>query len=603
VIQGYNQRGLRIDLSSGKIEDFPLSDDILTSYLGGRGLGVYFHHQETQPTIDPFSSDSLLVIAAGGLGGSVAPTSGRFSIIFKSPLTGTIFSSNSGGFWGNVFKRTGYDILLIKGKAAVPVYLYLSEQKVRIIECPELWGSSIPELSRRLQARHSSRARILGIGPAGENLVRLASIMNDLSRTAGRGGGGAVMGAKNLKAIVVEGRKTFPPANREKYQTGLAQSNKLIRSMPVTAKAFPLLGTAGLLKLVYQHDMLVHRNFQDTIHHPDNIEKISGETLRRTIFRAPQGCFNCRIRCARLTQVNHLQGEGPEFETIAMLGANLDIYDLPTIARANYLCNDYGLDTISLGNTIGAAMELWEKGYLSLQETGGRELRFGASGLLEEVVRLTAFREEIGHQLAEGSQRLCEKYQAPELAMVVKGLELPAYDPRSTLMQALGYATSTRGGCHLKGGYMITLGFFGGPREVGRFLVETVADHVVDEQDSGCVADMLGICRFAYFAFSENELSRIYSGFTGIDIGPHDLKRLAKKVIDEERSFNLKAGIKIEADTLPTRFFTEKITIAGQKRLIERSTQFEYMLKKYYEIRKWRKQTGEREEKNPLKRK
>jgi len=587
VISGYNQRGISVDLSSGKIEVFPLPEEIITNYLGGRGWGAWFLHEENQALVDPLSSESILVIASGGLGGSVAPTSGRFSIIFKSPLTGTIFSSNSGGFWGHIFKRTGYDVLLIKGRAAQPVYLYLSEDKIELIECPELWGLNIPELTQQLQAKYSPQAKILGIGPAGEKQVRFASIMNDLGRTAGRGGGGAVMGAKNLKAIVVAGRKTFPPFQREKYQTGLAQANKLIRSMPVTSKAFPLLGTAGLVKLVYQHDMLVHRNFQDTSHLPENIEKISGETLRRTILRAPRGCFNCRIRCARLTQVDHRQGEGPEFETIAMLGANLEIYDLPTIARANYLCNEYGLDTISLGNTLGAAMELFEKGGLSSPETGGLELCFGAGHLLEELVRLIAHREGLGHELAEGARRLCQKYQAPELAMVVKGLELPAYDPRSTLMQALGYATSTRGGCHLKGGYMISLGFFGGAREVDRFLVETVADHVVDEQDSGCVADMLGICRFAYFAFSENELSRIYAGFTGVDLGPHDLKRLARQVIDEERRFNLKAGLKASTDTLPTRFFTEKIKIAGRQRAIDRENQFAYMLNKYYEIRKW----------------
>lgn len=587
MINGYNGKGLTIDLSSGQIEEFYLPDEVLATYLGGRGWGAHFLSTKSNPHIDPLSPDSLVVIASGGLNGSAAPTCGRFSLIFKSPLTGTIFSSNSGGFWGNTFKRTGFDVLLIKGKAPVPVYLYLSENKVQLIECPELWGTAIPELTDHLLTKHSSTARVLGIVPAGENKVRFASVMNDLGRTCGRGGGGAVFGSKNLKAIVVAGKKAFLPSHREKYQTGLFQANKLLRSLPVTAKAFPLLGTSGLLKLVYEHDMLVHRNFQDTFHAPENIAKISGERLRQTIFRGARGCYNCRIRCTRLTQVGNLKGEGPEFETISMMGANLDIYDLPTIAKANYICNDFGLDTISLGNTLGAAMELFEKGFLTSQETEGKNLSFGAKDLLVALTKQTALRQGIGDLLAEGALRLTLKFKAPGLAMVVKGLELPAYDPRSTLMQALGYATSTRGGCHLKGGYMISLGFFGGAREVDRFLVDTVADHVVDEQDSGCVADMLGICRFAYFAFSENELSRIYSGFTGIDFGPDDLKKAAKKVIQIEREFNLLAGIDPAQDTLPTRFFEEKIQIAGKKRNIDRETQFNHLLKKYYEIRNW----------------
>jgi len=589
VINGYNEKGLTIDLTSGQIEEFNLADDVLTSYLGGRGWGAYFLTEKSDPQIDPLSPESLVVVASSGLNGSGAPTGGRFSLIFKSPLTGTICSSNSGGFWGNTFKRTGFDVLLIKGKAPTPVYLYLSENKVELIECPELWGMSIPELTAHLLTKHSSTARVLGIGPAGEKMVLFASVMNDLGRTCGRGGGGAVFGSKNLKAIVVEGKKTFSPAQREKYQTGLYQANKLLRSLPVTAKAFSLLGTSGLLKLVYQHDMLAHRNFQDTYHAPENIAKISGERLQQTIFQKARGCYNCRIRCTRLTRVGNLKGEGPEFETISMMGANLEIYDLPTIAQANYLCNDFGLDTISLGNTLGAAMELFEKGFLSPKDTEGRNLSFGSQNLLVPLTKQTAFRQGIGDLLAEGAHRFTLKFKAPELAMVVKGLELPAYDPRSTLMQALGYATSTRGGCHLKGGYMISLGFFGGSREVDRFLIETVADHVVDEQDSGCVADMLGICRFAYFAFSENELSRIYSGFTGVDLSPDDLKKAAKRVIQKEREFNLLAGIDPSQDTLPARFFEEKIPIAGQKRNIDREAQFNHMLAKYYEIRGWKK--------------
>ncbi len=590
AVNGYNNCFLEVDLSSGRVNRHPLSQNLITDGLGGRGLGVICLNHNLSPSTTPLGEESLLVFAPGGLVGSAAPTSGRFSVTFKSPLSGTICSSNSGGFWGNTFKRTGYDMLIVKGKAAVPVYLYISEKETNIIECPELWGYTVSEITGKLLKKYP-RGRVLGIGPAGEKKALISSIMNDYSRTCGRGGGGAVMGSKNLKAVVVEGTKTFRPVNQKTYKTGLFQANKLLRSLPVTAKAFPLLGTAGLLKLVYQHDMLVHRNFQDVRHKQEDIEKISGESLRKNLGAVPGGCFNCRIRCTRITRTGEKKGEGPEFETLAMMGANLDNYNLQEIALANYVCNDYGLDTISFGNTLGLAMELFDKGIITQNKTNGLRLSFGKLQNLPKLARLTCLREGLGDFLADGALRLGRKFGADELAMVVKGLELPAYDPRSTLMQALGYATSTRGGCHLKGGYMISLGFFGGAREVDRFLVDTVADHVVDEQDSGCVADMLGICRFAFFSFSENELSRIYSGFTGIDLSPHELKKKAKGIIEKERFFNIKAGISTREDTLPDRFFTEKIMISGENRAIDKETQFNHMLRKYYEIRDWSSET------------
>jgi len=587
MINGYNNLGLDVNLTTGKITPFEINEDIIKANLGGRGMGVHFLTQEVSPEVAPISEDNVIVVSSGGLGGSIAPASGRFSITFKSPLTGTICSSNSGGFWGNVFKRTGYDVLIIRGKASTPVYLYISEDRVEIIECQELWGMTVPVLTDTLVQRHSPNSKILGIGPAGENEVRFASIMNDYGRTSGRGGGGAVMGSKNLKAIVVEGRKKFAPLNPQHYKTGLYQANKLLKSMPVSSKALPSLGTPGLLKLVYSHDMLPHRNFQDISHSPEEIDKISGECFKKRIFSSPKGCYNCIMRCGRITQVGDKKGEGPEFETIALMGANLEIYDIEAIALANYICNDFGMDTISFGNTVGLSMELFEKNFINRNETGGIDVRFGAKEILERLAQQTALREGFGNELAEGALRLARKYGAEPLAITVKGLELPGYDPRASLMQALGFATSSRGGCHLKGGYMIVLGFFGGSREVDRFLVETVAEHVVDEQDSGCVADMLGVCRFCFFSFGENELSRIFFGYTGIDLGPHDLKLLAKGLIDKERAFNLKAGFTKADDTLPPRFFSEKILISNQMRAIHKEDQFNHMLRKYYEIRKW----------------
>ena len=587
MISGYNNKVLDVDLNSGNIAEYGLADEIISRYLGGRGLGVCFLTKETSPAIDPLSGENLLVIATGGLTGSMAPTSGRFSVTFKSPLTGTIASSNSGGFWGVSFKRCGYDVLIIRGKAAVPVYLTVSERQTELVECPELWGESIPAVTETLKGRHSKTAKVLAIGPAGEKGVLFAALINDGARAVGRGGAGAVMGSKNLKAIVADGRRQFPPAQEDLYQNGISQSNKLLLSMPVTAHALYELGTAGLVKLINDHDMLPHRNFQDVRHRPEDVERISGEELRQQILVAPKPCFNCRIVCGRKTRVGAKEGEGPEYETIALMGANLGIYDIREVALASYACNELGIDTISFGNTVGLAMELFEKGIIGSSDTGGMDLRFGTRNVLENLVAITADRQGFGDLLALGARRLAEKFAHPGLAMVSKGLEFPGYEPRATMAQAIGYATSPRGGCHLQGGYAVTLGFFGGSREVDRFLIETTAGHVVNQQDSGCIVDSLGLCRFSSYAFGENELSRTFAGLTGIDLSPHDFEMTARFIQDREREFNNAAGFTPADDTLPDRFFTEKIEIAGEPRCLDRQRHFAPLLKKYYEIRNW----------------
>jgi len=589
MIPGYNLQGLDVDLSAARLTKFAIEDAVYENYLGGRGVGTYFLKKLLSPTTDTLSTENIIIFSTGGLSGSLSPAGGRFSVTFKSPLTETISSANSGGFWGNTFKRTGYDICIIRGKASGPVYLYISENRIDLIECKNLWGESIPYITDYLKQVHSRSARILGIGIAGEKQVRYAAIMNDYNRAAGRGGGGAVMGSKYLKAIVVEGKKRFTPKNEGLYQTGLYQARKLIKNLPVTSRALPDLGTAGLVKLIHTHDMLPRNNFMDVRHKESDIEKISGEALREKILVKSTGCYNCTIRCGRGTKVDQKTGEGPEYETLGMMGANLGIYCLEEIARANYLCNELGLDTISFGGSVALAMELFEKGIIDANVTGDFNLKFGASNILEKLVELTASREGFGDIIADGALRMGQKYKAPELAMVVKGMELPAYDPRASLLQSLGYATSPRGGCHLKGGYAVCLGFFGGSKEVHRFLVDTAAGHNVNAQDSGCIMDALGACRFLSYSVGDGEMARIFSGFTGLDFGPEDLTRAAQRIQNLERVFNNQAGFTRKDDTLPRRMFTEKINIGGYEYVIDEQQDFEKMLDKYYEIRDWDK--------------
>ncbi|MEE9557072.1 MAG: aldehyde ferredoxin oxidoreductase family protein [Candidatus Adiutricales bacterium] len=590
MINGYNGRILEVDLSSGVIGPRDLADDVIKKYVGGRGLGVYLLTQTLAPQTDPFAEESLLVISSGGLGGSLTPSNARFSVTFKSPLSQTMASANSGGAWGAVLKGSGYDAVVIKGIAAAPVYLKISETRVELVECVHLWGKTIPEFMDGLSGRLSKKDRVLAIGPAGENKVLFASMINDSAHAVGRGGAGAVMGSKNLKAIIVTGGKKFQPADKGLYEAGIQQAGKLIRNMPITSKALPELGTAGLIKLIADHDMLPHRNFKDTIHAPEKIEKITGEYLRKKILTSKKSCLNCPIACSRKTRVGRKSGEGPEFETIGMMGANLGIYDIKEIALANYVCNENGLDTISFGNTLGLVMELFEKGIISRQDTGGIDLKFGTRGVLEKLAEKTARRRDLGDLMAMGAQRLAREKKAGPLAMTVKGLELPAYDPRASYLQALGYATSPRGGCHLQGGYAINLGFFGGPRQVNRFLVDTTAGHLVNLQDSGCVGDIMGVCRFAFFSINEFELSRIYAGFTGIDVSPDELKTAAKRTQNLERDFNCRAGFSKQDDTLPDRFFEEEIEVDRQMRSIDKTEQLGRMIEKFYEIRGWDEQ-------------
>jgi aldehyde:ferredoxin oxidoreductase len=488
-----------------------------------------------------------------------------------------------------LLKSAGYDFLIIRGKAAEPVYLSIGEDKATIHKADKLWGLSMPEVTDRLLGQHARPASVLGIGPAGENRVRFASLMNDIHRTAGRGGAGAVLGSKNLKAILVRGKKKFPGARNSAYRDSLYQAEKLIRNFPVTSRALSVLGTAGMVRLIDAHDMLPGRNFTTNRHKTSAVMAVSGETLRERMVVRGRGCVRCPVACGRVTRVGNRKGEGPEYETIAILGPNLGIYDLTPITLTNYLCNEQGMDTISFGGSVALAMELFEKGILTSGDTGGRPLVFGSGTLLEDLARETASRQGFGEWLAEGASRLAARCRYPECAMTVKGLELPGYDPRASLHQALGYATSPRGGCHLKGGYLVCLGFFGGAREVDRFLVATAADHCVEAQDSGCVSDMLGICRFLSFSLYDNELARIYAGFTGLDVGPEELKTAARRVQNMERTFNMAAGFTIDDDILPDRMFNEKLLIDGHQRAIDYREQFSVMRERYYQVRGWDK--------------
>ncbi len=586
---GYHGRILEVDLSKCYVQIRTLDPIMVENYLGGRGLATRIFYDEIDPGCEPLSEDNIIVIATSPLIGTRAPTACRGHMVFKSPLTGMIATSNCGGSWANFFKSTGYDVLLIKGKASEPTMIDITPEEVKIEAANHLWGLDVHQTTEKLstESRPGSRPRILCIGPAGENQVLISSVMNE-NRAFGRSGSGAVFASKNLKAIRVFGKEKIQIKDAERFQSGLEQALYLMKAAPITKRLLRELGTSGLLKLIDIMDMLPHRNFQDNVHRPEDLDKACGETLRKKILERAAGCFGCPIACARLTRVADKKGEGPEYETIVMTGLDCDLYDLEAIAQANYRLNELGIDTISFGGTLACAMELFEKGYINKADTNGVDLRFRNAAALKEMVEAAAFRQGIGDKLAEGSFRLASFYKHLEYSMTVKKLEIPAYDPRASFTQALGYMTSPTGACHLRGGYAVSLAFFGGTKEIPRFSLLQSPIAIKNMQNLGILQDSLGICRFTGFAFSTDPWSRMVSAATGMDFSTTRLEEIANRIAILERLFNLEAGLNPDDDTLPERFSTEPILVKGKERLIPREA-MERMRSDYYQVRRWDK--------------
>ncbi len=590
---GYHGAVLAVDLTASRAEALRLDPETARAYLGGRGLATRLFMDRIDPSCDPLGKDNVLVLAASPLLGSGAPTACRGHMVFKSPLTGGLGSTNCGGSWAPAFKACGYDALIITGKAAEPVWIDIRPEGVDFQQSPALWGLDVPTVTETLLTRPGGdrSSRVLCIGPAGENLVSYAAVMNDRNRAYGRTGPGAVFGSKNLKAVRVTGRLKTERHDTERFQSGLSQARYLLKAAPITKRLMRELGTAGLLELIDIMDMLPARNFQDNRHDDGDLEKISGETIRNSILKRAAACMACPIGCQRHTQTGVHSGEGPEFETVVLLGPQCGIYDLEAITRANYLCNELGMDTISFGATVATAMELFQRGHLGKQDTEGRMLEFGRAELLPDLARAAAYREGFGDLLARGALSLARAAGHPEYAMTVKGLELPAYDPRASYTQALGYMTSPTGACHLRGGYAVSLAFFGGTKEIPRYSLLQSPLAIRNMQNLGIIQDSLGVCRFTGFAFSTEPWSRMTSALTGADFSTVSLEHIAERVAALERLFNLRAGFRAEDDTLPERFIRETIPVGGTAKRVPRNA-VDRMRADYYTVRGWDERTG-----------
>ncbi|MBN1956874.1 MAG: aldehyde ferredoxin oxidoreductase family protein [Desulfuromonadales bacterium] len=583
-MSGWQGKLLRVDLTAGTCQSEKLNEQWAKDYLGGRGLGSKYFIEEVDPGVDPLSPDNKLIMAAGPLTGTYGAANGRYMVITKSPLTGTIACSNSGGYFPSELRYAGYDMIIFEGKAEYPSYLQIHDDKVRLVGAVHLWGKSSQDTEDAILAEFHGDAKVACIGPAGENQVNFACVINDKHRAAGRSGVGAVMGSKNLKAVAVRGTGGVKIADPIAFREAALESYGLLKQNPVSGEGLPALGTPVLVNVINQFGALPTRNFQkDTF---EGAEAISGETLAATYLKRNKGCMSCIIGCGRVTGLKGSRfggdGEGPEYESIWALGATCGINDLAAITKANYICNEYGMDTITVGATVACAMELAEKGLVSEEEIG-MSLKFGDADAMVKLVEMAAKCEGFGAKLALGSYRLAESYGAPELSMTVKKQEFPAYDGRGMQGMALHYATSNRGACHVRG-YLVSPEILGLPEKLDPQATDGKATWAKIFQDFTAVVDSSGVCLFTTFGIGAPQFAAFCTAATGLDYNEEVLMNLGDRIYNMERVFNLKAGIDPSQDTLPKRLLEDPIPDGPLKGEVAK---LDVMLPVYYQERGW----------------
>lgn len=585
---GYFGQILWVDLTGKQARVEPLDPQLATDYIGGRGLGTRILYDLLAPATDPLSPENPIIFAAGPLNGTGAPLSGRYEVVTRSPLTGTVLSSNSGGRFALDLKRTGYDAIVVEGAAREPCYLWVHGGEAEFREANPLWGLDAHQTTERVLAETDAKAGVVCIGPAGERGVLFASLMNDRNRAAGRGGGGAVMGAKQLKAIAVLGENRTPIADPDGFKAARDEALAVLGEAPITKNALREFGTAVLVNIINEYGGLPTHNFQEG-YFPD-ADSVSGETLKETIYEHSVGCANCAIACGRATRTGRRHGEGPEYETIWALGPMCGVRDLEAIAEANYNCNELGLDTISAGSTIGCAMELWERGCFDdatraqIEADLGTGLVFGDAQAVVRCTDLIGRRAGFGELLGEGSARLAARFDHPELSMSVKGLELPGYDPRAFRAMALALATSNRGGCHLRA-YLIGPEAIATPGAVDRFSAAGKAGLVKLYQDLSAVVDSMGVCIFSTLALSPDHYARLLATATGIERTTGETLAAGERIWNLERLFNAREGFTRADDTLPPRLMREPLPGGHSK--AHPVEDLESLLGTYYEARGW----------------
>lgn len=585
MLGGYMGKILRVNLSTGKVSEEPLNEQLAKNFIGARGYAAKIIFDEVNPKADPLGSENKLIFAAGPLTLTPSPTGARYDVVTKSPLNNTIAASNSGGFWGPELKKAGYDMIIVEGKAQKPVYLWVTEDKVEIKDAAHLIGKDTSETTDTIieGLGGDKQIKVACIGPAGENLVKFACVINDKARAAGRTGVGAVMGSKNLKAIAVRGHKKAPIAKEDKFKEVLKVAMDKIKTNGVTSQGLPKYGTMVLNHIIDEHGLYPTRNFQTSVF--EGVDKVSGEKLAETYLVRNKACYGCPIGCGRVTKLPNVEeGEGPEYETSWAFSADCDIDDLAAVIKAHYICNKMGIDGISTGTTIATAMELYERGYLKKEEFEGEpEPKFGSTEALLHYSETIALRKGLGDKLAEGSYEFAKAHGHPELSMSVKKQDIPAYDPRGAQGHALEYATSNRGACHVRG-YLISPEILGLPEKLDPFVTEGKAQWVKTFQDLTAVIDSEGLCLFTIFALWAEDYANLLSTVTGFEYSAEEVLKVGERIWNLEKLWNLKVGFTMADDTLPPRFLKDPLPDGAAKGQV---VHLDVILPEYYKVRGW----------------
>ncbi|MEO0235161.1 MAG: aldehyde ferredoxin oxidoreductase family protein [candidate division WOR-3 bacterium] len=585
-LYGWKGKILRVNLSKKEWQVEKLGEELTRYYLGGRGIGTKLFWEEVDPNVDPLGPQNKLIFCTGPLVGTGVPAGSRFLVVSKSPLTSTIANPNCGGHFGSMLKYAGYDFLIIEGAASNPVYLFIENEKIEIKDATHLWGKWVSETEMAL--RHEvggefdpwkgNNLSIALIGPAGENLVKFASIISDGGRTVGRSGLGAVMGSKKLKAIVVKGTESVKIADKKGFRKAVQDFLKEARESGQLAKR-AMWGTWELPARALATGTLSALNFQRNYLEAFRIWE-DPSILREKFLVRDEACFACPFRCGKRTRVPGMDApkttKGPEYESIALLGPNCGICDMESVIKANWLCNELGMDTINTGTAISCAMELFEKGYLPENEVGYK-LNFGNTESVLKLIKATAYKEGFGALLAEGGYAVASTYGHPELFMGVKKQGMPAWHPRgqieTSVILGLQYATSNVGACHTKS----TLVFHAKQSDIGS-LVEWTKHY----QDFVAAIDSCGLCWIIYHGplWEEKPIDWL-KHVTGIDLKIEDFLEIGERIWNVERLINLKAGFGRKDDMLPPRF--------GEREGPDKcyTVDLEPMLNMYYRLREW----------------
>jgi aldehyde:ferredoxin oxidoreductase len=590
-----------VNLTNGTIKTEPLRMDWAQSYLGQRGLASKYLVEEIDPKVDPLGPANKLIFTTGPLTGTAASTGGRYSVVTKGALTNAIACSNSGGYWGAELKFAGWDMIILEGKSPKPVYLTVFDDKVELRDASEIWGTSVWHMDEWIKTKHQDpMIHVAGIGVAGEKQVLYAAVVNDLHRAAGRSGVGAVMGSKNLKAIAVRGTGGVKVKDGMAFLKATAAGKKVLQGNAVTGQGLPAYGTQVLMNVINEAGAMPTRNHREVQF--EGAHAISAEAMAtprksdgQKNLLTNQACFGCTIACGRISKIDekhftivnkpqyrHASG-GLEYEAAWALGSNTGVDDLEALTYVNFICNEQGMDPISFGATVSAAMELYEMGLISKEATGGIDLKFGSAEALVKCVELTGMGEGFGKELGLGSLRLCAKHGKPELSMSVKGQEFPAYDSRGIQGMGLTYATSNRGACHLRS-YTVSSEILGIPEKTDPLATDGKPALVKAFQDATAAVDSTGLCVFTTFAWTLNDIAPQVDTACEGNWTPDKMLEVGERIWNMERLFNMRAGFTAKDDNLPPRLVTEAAKTGPAKGLVNGLAK---MLPEYYQLRGW----------------